>query len=162
MDDSDGHEVECALRETEEEIGIKKELIKVWGPGSQITPSFETSVVPVIAEIRNYDPSILCANPEEVDEIFTVSLQNLINPKLVRHTQFRSSSGKGYVMPCYLGGPKKFWGMTAVVSFCYLITLKNINKFSISWQVTHFLLCSLLPAEMYRHKLPFVMSYSAK
>jgi nudix motif 8 len=125
MEDSDVHEVECALRETEEEIGIKPELVKVWGPGSQITPSFETSVVPVIAEIRNFSPSMLKANPEEVDEIFTISLERLINPKYVRHTQFRSSSGKGYVMPCYLGGPKKFWGMTAVVSVMrYLIMTK--------------------------------------
>lgn len=124
MEDSDGHEIECALRETEEEIGIKPELVKVWGAGSQITPSFETSVVPVIAEIRNFSSSMLKANPEEVDEIFTISLERLISPEYVRHTQFRSSSGKGYVMPCYLGGPKKFWGMTAVVSadaFSYLI-----------------------------------------
>lgn len=142
MDDSDGHEVECALRETEEEIGIKPEFINVWGAGSQITPSFETSVVPVIAEIRNFTPSMLKANPEEVDEIFTIDLERLIDANLVRHTQFRTSSGAGYVMPCYLGGPKKFWGMTAVV--------------------THFLLCSLLPNEVYPHKLPFITSYSAK
>jgi nudix motif 8 len=116
MEEDDYHEIETALRETEEEIGISSEFIDVWGAGSQITPSFDTSVVPVIAEIRNFHPSMLKANPEEVDEIFTISLKRLINPKYVRHTQFRTSSGGGYVMPCYLGGPKKFWGMTAVVS----------------------------------------------
>lgn len=118
MEGTDGHEIECALRETEEEIGLKQEFINVWGAGSQITPTFETSVVPVIAEIRNFTPSMLKANPEEVDQIFTISLERLIDPSLVRHTQFRSSSGSGsgYIMPCYLGGEKKFWGMTAMVS----------------------------------------------
>ncbi len=122
MEDSDGHEVECALRETEEEIGLHPSFVKVWGSGSQITPSFDTSVVPVVAEIRNFTPSMLKANPDEVDEIFTISLERLIDPKFNQHTQFRSSSGKGYVLPCYTGGPKKFWGMTALVSSNYLIS----------------------------------------
>lgn len=29
MDDADNHETECALRETQEEIGLKSELIDV-------------------------------------------------------------------------------------------------------------------------------------
>jgi 8-oxo-dGTP pyrophosphatase MutT (NUDIX family) len=44
MEDTDGHEIECALRETQEEIGINSDRITVWGPGSQITPSFGVSV----------------------------------------------------------------------------------------------------------------------
>lgn len=118
MEDTDGHEIECALRETEEEIGLKHEFINIWGAGSVIQPTFQTSVRPVIADIRNFTPTMLKANPSEVEQIFTINLERLINAEFIRHTQFRSSSGlgTGYVMPCYLSGPKRFWGMTAIVS----------------------------------------------
>lgn len=141
MEEIDGHEIECALRETQEEIGLNSEYIQVWGTGSQITPSFGVSIVPVIALIHNFKPSMVKANPAEVEEVFTIPLERLIDPKLVRYTQFRTSaSGYSYVLPVYLGGIKKFWGMTALV--------------------THFLLISLLPKEVYQAKLPYIKSYS--
>lgn len=120
IEDTDGHEIECALRETEEEIGLRSDLIKVWGSGCKITPSFGTSVVPVIAEVRNFSPNLLKANPEEVEEIITIPLERLIDPNLIRHTQFRTSSGQGYVLPVYIGGVKKFWGMTAMVRLKFI------------------------------------------
>lgn len=142
MEEADGHEIECALRETEEEIGLKAEHIKVWGTGSQITPSFGVCIVPVVAEIRNFHPSMVKANEAEVEKVFTIPLERLIDPKLMRYTQFRTSaSGYSYVLPVYLGGVKKFWGMTALV--------------------THFLLQSMLPKELYSAKLPYVKSYSS-
>jgi hypothetical protein len=96
-------------------------------------------VVPVIAEIRNYSPNMITINPEEVDVAFTISLERLTDPNFIRHTQYKTHSGKSYVLPVYEGGVKKFWGMTAMV--------------------THFLLCSLLNDEQYKSKLPFVTLY---
>lgn len=142
MEEADGHEIECALRETQEEIGLDSKYIKVWGTGSQITPSFGVSIVPIIGEVRNFDMSMIKANPAEVEEVFTIPLERLIDPNLVRYTQFRTSaSGYSYVLPVYLGGVKKFWGMTALV--------------------THFLLVSLLPKDLYQSKLPYIKSYPA-
>jgi nudix motif 8 len=156
MDDTDYHETECALRETEEEIGLspefidvssltsapKKEILKVnyfqiWGTGSQIISRAGPSIVPIIAEIKNFKPEMLKKNPDEVEKIFTVSLDRLRDPQLVRHTQFRGKFG--YSMPVYLGGDMKFWGMTATV--------------------THFLLCSLLPKTLYNRRMPYVNKY---
>lgn len=139
MQDDDGHEIECALRETQEEIGLKSEFIKVWGTGSQITPTFGVSIVPVIAEVRNFDLSMVEKNPEEVDEIIPIPLERLIDPNYFRHTQFRTPKGHQYVLPVYTGGKKKFWGMTALV--------------------THFLLLSLLPKDVYKIRIPVVESY---
>lgn len=82
---------------------------------------------------------MLKKNPDEVEKIFTVSLDRLRDPALVRHTQFRVRGTSGYSMPVYLGGEMKFWGMTATV--------------------THFLLCSLLPKDFYNRRLPFVNKY---
>ena len=140
MQDEDGHEIECALRETEEEIGLKSEFIKVWGTGSQITPTFGISIVPVVAEIRNFDISMVEKNPEEVDEIIPIPIERLIDPTFFRHTQFRTQRGIQYALPVFTGGKKKFWGMTALV--------------------THFLLLSLLPKDVYKIRIPVVTSYA--
>jgi nudix motif 8 len=139
MDETDGHEIECALRETHEEIGLDSAAINVWGTGSQITPTFGTAIVPVIAEIRNFSPAMLKLNHDEVAEIHNIPLERLMESRLIRHTQFRTSSGQGYVLPVFLGGKMKFWGATALV--------------------THLLLSSLLPKEVYATRLPVVMSY---
>lgn len=158
MDDTDYHETETALRETEEEIGLRPEFIdvsfievnnqelflrsmifQIWGAGSQITPRYGPSIVPIIAEIKNFTPEMLKRNPDEVEKIFTISLDRLRDPNLVRHTQFRARGKFGYSMPVYLGGDMKFWGMTATV--------------------THFLLCSLLPKTLYNRRLPYVNKY---
>lgn len=135
MDDTDGHEIECALRETEEEVGIKSKYIKVWGAGSQITPLFGPSIVPIIAEIQDFSPSMLKRNPDEVEKIFNVDLNYLIDSANMRHTQFR----KGYSMPIYVCD-EKIWGMTAII--------------------THFLLCSLLPRTLYSRRVNFVGKYT--
>jgi nudix motif 8 len=112
---------------------------QIWGCGSQITPRDGPSIVPIIAEIKDFKPEMLKKNPDEVEKIFTISLDRLRDPKFVRHTQF---SGKyGYSMPVYLGGEMKFWGMTATV--------------------THFLLCSLLPKDLYNRRLPYVNKYES-
>jgi nudix motif 8 len=112
---------------------------QIWGCGSQITPRDGPSIVPIIAEIKDFKPEMLKKNPDEVEKIFTISLDRLRDPKFVRHTQF---SGKyGYSMPVYLGGDMKFWGMTATV--------------------THFLLCSLLPKDLYNRRLPYVNKYES-
>ena len=84
---------------------------------------------------------MLKRNPDEVEKIFTISLDRLRDPALVRHTQFRVGNTSGYSMPVYLGGDMKFWGMTATV--------------------THFLLCSLLPKDFYNRRLPFVNKYES-
>lgn len=84
---------------------------------------------------------MLTKNPDEVEKIFTITLDRLRDPNLVRHTQFRVGGKSGYSMPVYLGGDMRFWGMTATV--------------------THFLLCSLLPKDLYNRRLPFVNRYES-
>lgn len=95
--------------------------------------------MPIIAEIRNFTPDMLTRNPDEVYKIFTISLDRLRDPRFFHHTQFRTRGSSGYSMPVYLGGEKKFWGMTATI--------------------THFLLCSMLPKDLYNRRLPFVTKY---
>jgi hypothetical protein len=98
--------------------------------------------VPIIAEIRNFKFDMLKRNPDEVEKIFLIPLERLCDPSLVRHTQFRvQGMNSGYSMPVYLGGEMKFWGMTATI--------------------THFLLCSMLPKNLYNRRLPYVNRYES-
>lgn len=135
MDDTDGHEIECALRETKEEIGIGSEHIKIWGTGCQITPREGPSIVPVLGSIENFNTALLTRNDDEVDKIFNVSIEQLIDCNFRRHTQF-----KEYAMPVYLGGEEKIWGMTAMI--------------------THLFLCSLLPKDLYSRRIEYIKKYS--
>ncbi|GLV34618.1 uncharacterized protein CBL_09099 [Carabus blaptoides fortunei] len=131
-DDSDESLQHTALRETEEELGIQQEDIELWGCGNPIVRQ-DTSVVPVVGCLRS-DMSLdkLALNTREVEEVFTVSLQELCNPKLHRHTQFRGS----YCAPTYLAGPHRIWGLTAVMTFMFLK--------------------ALLPREAYKHKITYI------
>lgn len=94
------------------------------------------TVMPVIGFIRNYDQAKLLINPDEVAEVFTVPLEVLAYPSNMRHTQFQSGEN-GYSVPAYLGGRYRIWGITGIV--------------------THMLLMSLLPDDLYcKRRIPFV------
>lgn len=123
----------AAIRETHEELGITEEDIEVLGSGNIIVTKFETCVLPVVGRIKNnFNIDKLKVNHHEVDEVFTVSLKKLCDPKSLRYTQFRNT----YSAPVFLGGNRKIWGLTAFI--------------------THGILKCLLPKRAYNHKIRFV------
>lgn len=126
---------ECALRETEEEIGIKGDQIDVWGETRKFYPGNGTSIMPVVGCIHNYDPSDLRINTQEVARVFTIPLRTLCKHK--RHTQFRAQ----YSIPVFVcpGAVQRVWGITAIIS--------------------DFLLRSLLPADIYENRVKFLSKY---
>ncbi|XP_018320373.1 nucleoside diphosphate-linked moiety X motif 8 [Agrilus planipennis] len=126
---------ETALRETEEELGIKQENIEIWGTGNVIVTRNDMVVLPVVGKIKgDLADSTLQINPHEVEEVFTVSLQDLCHPKHTAYTQFRSLY-YSYSMPVFLGGKRRIWGLTAVI--------------------TNVFLRALLPLKAYNHKIHF-------
>lgn len=116
--------IETALRETEEEIGIRRENVDVWGsmppqPGRE--QSLVYSVLAYIGEVKEESFSM---NPSEVDSIFAVTLKNLCHPKNYRQTQFRSELFKGgYTLPVFVGSDPIIWGLTAIVTHLTLSAL---------------------------------------
>ncbi|KAF5270161.1 hypothetical protein FQR65_LT05641 [Abscondita terminalis] len=104
LDGQDRNLEDTALRETVEELGIKESSILIW-------------VIGQITETLKY--SSLNVNYSEVEDVFTVSLEDLCNPKLNGYTQFRG----GYAMPVFLTAPKRIWGLTALITDQFLKVL---------------------------------------
>lgn len=133
LDTKDKSLEHAAIRETHEELGIEQEDIEVLGSGNLVITRGETCVLPVLGRIRHdLNLSTLQFNHHEVDEVFTVSLERLCDPKFLGYTQFRNM----YSAPVFLGGSRRIWGLTAFI--------------------THAFLRCLLPKRAYNHKIRFV------
>ncbi|MCB9639101.1 MAG: CoA pyrophosphatase [Myxococcales bacterium] len=82
IDPEDPHPEAAALRETYEEIGTPPEQIEIFG---RLPDSFSIAgyrITPYVGHLRPLEP--FQPNPHEIDEIFTVPLQKLLEPGILR------------------------------------------------------------------------------
>lgn len=130
-DSTDLSDEDCALRETEEEIGISREHIDLWGSGNIFHSGGGPVITPVVGFIKNYEKIKLKLNPDEVEQVFTVPLSYLSSEKSKRYTQFRQGTkSPGYSIPVYLTEFEKIWGITAVLTHLFLSSMLNKNLYS--------------------------------
>jgi nudix motif 8 len=121
QDKEDEGLVHTAVRETEEELGISSQQVDVWGQANFIgTYSAKVAVLPVVGFVGDIDVSRLKTNADEVEDVFTMSLRELCDPAVCKHTQFRSRS---LVLPLFVGPQYKVWGLTAVITHTMLKAL---------------------------------------
>lgn len=78
VDQSDASAESAAMREAEEEIGLSTEYVEAVGQLPIYRSLTGFSITPVLAVVKS--GFSLTANPDEVDEIFEVSLRDLMNP----------------------------------------------------------------------------------
>ncbi|XP_019628075.1 PREDICTED: nucleoside diphosphate-linked moiety X motif 8-like isoform X2 [Branchiostoma belcheri] len=116
-DSTDRDVVHTALRETEEELGIPSSTVDVWGPLKPIPDRKNTmTVVAVLGNVGELDPTKLKLSPREVAEVFTLSFSHLLDPAHQRYTTVkRRHDNYSYTMPVWLGGPHRVWGLTAIM-----------------------------------------------
>ncbi|GAB1599963.1 nucleoside diphosphate-linked moiety X motif 8-like [Argonauta hians] len=134
MEESDADITVTALRETNEEIGLDPKLIDVWGIMQPITNKNASKLVtPVIGFCRDIDMDAFCINPNEVENVFSVTIKGLCDARYQRTTQMRS--GTGYTLPVYLNGSHRIWGLTAAVIHQFLsILAPDLYRFRIRHQ----------------------------
>lgn len=124
--------IDTALRETNEELGISKDEVEIWCQSRTIDTPSKTSVTPVVGLIKNPNISeLIVKNPKEVEDFFCVPLTTLCKPENCRYTQFR----RNFSTPVFLGAPRRIWGLTAII--------------------THLFLLSLMPKDCYHHVIKF-------
>jgi 8-oxo-dGTP pyrophosphatase MutT (NUDIX family) len=110
QDEGDVDVIAAALREADEEIGLSPENVEVLGtlPRHETVTSFD--VTPVIGFVKA--PFDVRPEPGEVDEVFSVPLDHVLNPDnyLIQSRRWRGQMRHYFVVPY---GPYYIWGATA-------------------------------------------------
>jgi 8-oxo-dGTP pyrophosphatase MutT (NUDIX family) len=117
--------LETALRETEEEIDLSPNLVEVIGeleemyiPPSNFRVSPFVGLLPPEAE--------LVLHPDEVEAIFTVSLDELMAPETLRKVLW-TRDGREYEVPVFAveesNTRREIWGATAAITAALLARL---------------------------------------
>src|SRR5918997_5576945 len=120
----DGSLLETALREAEEEIDLSPGLVEVVGELEEmyIAPS-NFRVSPFVGLLPPEAELVLA--PDEVEAIFTVSLDELMSPEALRRAPWRRD-GRDYQVPVFAvgGSPSRnIWGATAAMTASLLVRL---------------------------------------
>ena len=120
----DGSLLETALREAEEEIDLSPDLVEVIGaleemyiPPSGFRVSPFVGLLPPEAE--------LVLHPDEVEAIFTVSLDELMSPQTFQKVLW-TREGREYEVPVFAvqgPRPRDIWGATAAMTASLLARL---------------------------------------
>jgi 8-oxo-dGTP pyrophosphatase MutT (NUDIX family) len=124
MDPADGSLRETALREAEEEIDLSPDLVEVVGELEEMyIPPSDFRVSPFVGLLPPEAEMVLA--PDEVEAIFTVSLDELMRPETFRRVLWRRD-GRDYEVPVFaVEGPpsRNIWGATAAMTASLLVRL---------------------------------------
>ncbi|XP_077579151.1 mitochondrial coenzyme A diphosphatase NUDT8 [Stigmatopora nigra] len=113
-DPADSDVVATALREAREELGVNVTTASVWGVLKPLKDTSGMLVAPVLANLGPLEELSFKPNPQEVEEIFSLSLTHLCNPQNRGYTHFRVGDSYGYTLPVFCNGKHRVWGLTAV------------------------------------------------
>lgn len=105
----DANIIQTSLRETEEELGIPTEQIEVLGilrcNWTEVASMTGVAVTPVVGFIGELNDLKLTPNPDEVEQLFTVPLDDLLDES--------NWTIRDFSTPVFTGGPFVIWGLTA-------------------------------------------------
>jgi len=114
LDARDPHPVGAALREAHEEIGLNPSMVDVLGSLPPYVTGTGFRVTPVLGVVP--EGVSLCPNPGEVECVFEVPLDFLMNPRNHFRQQIndRGTVRTWYAMPYVQNGTEFYiWGATA-------------------------------------------------
>ena len=122
----DGSLLETALREAEEEIDLSPDLVEVIGELEEMyIPPSNFRVKPFVGLLPPEAELVIA--PDEVEEIFTVSLDELMSPDTFRKVVWRRQDGRDYEVPVFTvedsSTRREIWGATAAMTAALLVRL---------------------------------------
>ena len=124
FEEGDGSLLETALREAEEEIDLRPDLVEVIGALEDMyIPPSNFLVSPFVGLLPPRAEMVLA--PDEVEEIFTVPLEGLMSPETFRKVLW-NREGRDYEVPVFaVEGPprREIWGATAAMTAALLTRL---------------------------------------
>mmetsp|Transcript_15317 Transcript_15317/g.25574 ORF Transcript_15317/g.25574 Transcript_15317/m.25574 type:complete len:403 (+) Transcript_15317:120-1328(+) len=101
--------IQTSLREMEEELGIPREKIEVLGilrcNWHEVASMTGIAVTPVVGFIGELSELVLTPNSDEVEQFFTVPLEELLDDQ--------KWLARNFSTPVFTGGPHNIWGLTA-------------------------------------------------
>ena len=114
-EEEDGSLIDCALRETHEEIGIPTTDIEVIGELTSLYVFASDFMVYPFVGYMDYNPRYI-PQQEEVAGIYEVPVKNLIDPAFKVSRKVRLSEGFYMDAPGYDIQGDFLWGATAMIS----------------------------------------------
>ncbi|KOB64621.1 Nudix hydrolase 3 [Operophtera brumata] len=136
--------IETALRETEEEIGFPREQIDVWGMMSELQGRDRKMIItPVVGQLKNYDFINIVPNSDEVEEVFTVSMQTLCDANNHAHLMFKSIP-----LPIFMCGKHKVWGITGLITHLFLLSFLPSDVYNPNFMIKEYEIDELLPSKL--------------
>ncbi|NTW25590.1 MAG: CoA pyrophosphatase [Lentimicrobium sp.] len=113
-EETDTDLIDTALREAEEEVGIKRDSIRIIGKLSNLfVPPSNYIICPVVAK-THIKPDFIPDN-FEVAEIFTVPLKHFLNPDYYGDGEILYKNGQSVKVPGYYYEKYFIWGATAMI-----------------------------------------------
>ena len=116
-EESDTSLIMTALRESEEEIGLPQNCVKILGSLDTMVSRFNVSVTPFVGVIPG--DVELNTSSEEIEACFKVPLSFLLKDKRYRNDEV-NRNGETFYMPAYKYSSYVIWGLTAMITVNFL------------------------------------------
>ncbi len=114
IDPDDDSPLYTALREAEEEINLSPDLVEVMGELEELyIPPSNFLVSPFVGLLC--DGADLVLAPEEVEAIFSISLEELMSPGSLKKVIWERE-GRPHEVPVFAVGGHEIWGATAAIT----------------------------------------------
>lgn len=124
LEPGDGSLLQTALREAQEEIDLRPDLVEVVGELEEMyIPPSDFRVSPFVGLLPPEAELVL--QPDEVEAIFTVSLDHLMSPETLRRVLW-TRDGREYEVPIFAvedTSVREIWGATAAITAALLARL---------------------------------------
>ena len=117
QEESDSSLIMTALRESEEEIGLPQNCVKIIGSLDTMVSRFNVSVTPFVGVIPG--DVELNTSSEEIEACFKVPLSFLLKDKRYRNDEV-NRNGETFYMPAYKYSSYVIWGLTAMITVNFL------------------------------------------